>query len=51
MAKTNFKEKWISNGNPDEIQPANDGWIEKNIAGYNSEVLTGNSLIDNAGIW
>ena len=51
MAKTTSKNKWITSGNPDKIEPKNDGWREINKSGYNNEVLTGNSLIDNAGIW
>jgi hypothetical protein len=47
----NNNQEWIDNGHPGEFTKPNDGWDIKKSQGNNSEVLTGNPLIDNAGIW
>ena len=51
--KTN--QEWITSGNPGKFPKPNDGWETKNknefISSGNASYKTGNTLIDNAGLW
>ena len=51
--KTN--QEWITSGNPGKFPKPNDGWKTKNTNGFissgNASYKTGNTLIDNAGLW